>query len=110
MLAEQKRWNSSNSSIRVVVVVAAEVAEDFSLCHVVVTNFPLLDGVKFPVFSLFFLVHRCLSEKMLLGLNMLLSQVSYICMWYNPSTIFGGVCVILSVTQYLQNVTQIPPG
>ena len=34
------------------------------------------------------------------------SRVSYIRMWYNPSNIFGRVCVIPSVTQYLQNVTQ----
>ena len=53
--AERKQWSGSGSSGGVVVVAAAEVAEDFSLCHVVVTGFPLLDGVKFPVFSLFFL-------------------------------------------------------
>ena len=37
-------------------MVAAEVVEDFSFNHVV-TGFPLplLDGVKFPVFFLFFL-------------------------------------------------------
>ncbi len=54
--AERKQWSGSGSSGGVVVVEAAEVAEDFSLCHVVVvTGFPLLDGVKFHVFSLFFL-------------------------------------------------------
>jgi hypothetical protein len=47
---------------------------------------------------------------MLLGLKMLLSRVSNIRIWYNPSNIFGGVCVIPSVTQYLQNVTQYLRG
>ena len=37
------------------VVAAMEKVEDLSLCQVVVTGFPLLDGVKFPDFSLFFL-------------------------------------------------------
>jgi hypothetical protein len=89
-----------------VVVAAAEVAKDFSLCHaLVVTGLP--SSLSF-LFS--FLVRQCLSEKMLLGLKMLLSWVSYIGMWYNPSNIFGGVCVIPSVTQYLQNVTQYLRG
>ncbi len=34
-----------------------------------------------------FLVRQCLSDKMLLGLEMLLSRVSYIGMWY-PSVTF----------------------
>ena len=41
---------------------------------------------------------------------MLLSRVSYLRIYYNPSNIFGGVCVIPSVTQYLQNVTQYLRG
>ncbi len=53
--AERKQWSGSGSSGGVVVVAAAKVAKDSSLCHVVVTRFPLLDGVKFSVFSLFFL-------------------------------------------------------
>ena len=53
--AEQKQWSGSGSNGRVVVVAATEKAEDLSLCQVVVTGFPLLDGVKFPDFSLFFL-------------------------------------------------------
>ena len=57
-----------------------------------------------------FLVSQYLSEKIVLGLKMILSWVSYICMQYKPSNIFGGVCVIPSVTQYLQNVTEIPLG
>ena len=34
--AEQKQWSGSGSRGGVVVVAAAEVAKDFSLCHVVV--------------------------------------------------------------------------
>ena len=52
------QWSGRGSSGVVVVVVAAEVAEDFSWCHVVVTGFPLLDGTKFLVFSFSFLVHQ----------------------------------------------------
>ncbi len=64
MVAAERQRRSSNGNGGVEAVMAAEwrqwwsgggveVAEDFRLLHV--TMFPLLGGIEFPVFSLFFL-------------------------------------------------------
>ena len=59
--AERKQWSGSGSSGGVVVVAAAEVAEDFSLCHVVVvTGFPRQVPYLFSFLSWY--VDACLKK------------------------------------------------
>ena len=60
-VAEWKQWGSSGSSGGVVVVAGAEVAKDFSLCHVVVvTGFPCQVPCLFSFLSWY--VDACLKK------------------------------------------------